>query len=183
MILLFGPAGAGKSVQGKLLAARESWRWISTGELLRQSDDPAVIATLKTGELVRDDLTYEVFERALAESHANGYANVIVDGFPRTAEQATWLEHYMQKAGDKIDLVIVLEVPEAEVLSRLARRGRMEDSPEIIAKRMAIYRQKMYPVLNIFAQAGVKIAHIDGVGTTGEVHDRVYSIVSQECQN
>ena len=59
----------------------------------------------------------------------------------------------------------------------------MEDTPETIAKRMAIYRQKMYPVLGIFAEDGVKITHLNGVGTAGEVHDRIYDEVMGACQN
>ena len=58
MILLFGPTGAGKSMQGQMLAVRQGWKWLSTGEMLRQSQDEAVIRTLQAGELVSDDLTY-----------------------------------------------------------------------------------------------------------------------------
>ncbi len=59
----------------------------------------------------------------------------------------------------------------------------MEDTPETIARRMAIYRQKMYPVLGIFAEAGVKIIHLDGTGTAGEVHDRIYDEVMHAWPN
>jgi adenylate kinase len=175
MILLFGPTGAGKSLQGQMLAVRQGWKWLSTGEMLRQSGDAEVIATLKAGELVSDELTYQIFERAVEEAREQKYPNIIIDGFPRTKEQAAWLAHYMDEHGDKIDEVIVLEVPEAEIMRRLAKRARMEDTPETIAKRMAIYRQKMYPVLGIFAEDGVKIAHLDGTGSAGEVHDRIYT--------
>jgi adenylate kinase len=68
-------------------------------------------------------------------------------------------------------------------MARLEKRGRMEDTPETIAKRMTIYRQKMYPVLGIFAEAGVKIVHLDGTGTAGEVHDKIYDEVIQSWQN
>ena len=78
--------------------------------------------------------------------------------------------------------MVVLEVPEAEIMQRLAKRQRMEDTPETIARRMTIYRQKMYPVLGTFAEDGVKIVHIDGTGTAGEVHDRIYNEVSSVCQ-
>ncbi len=177
MILLFGPTGAGKSMQGQMLAVRQGWKWLSTGEMLRKSDDPAVIATLKAGELVSDQLTYQVFEQAIQDVRDKQYKNVIVDGFPRTKKQAAWLDEYLERANDHIDVVIVLEVPEQEILQRLAKRGRMEDTPETIARRMTIYRQKMYPVLGIFAEAGVKIIHLDGTGTAGEVHDRIYEEV------
>ncbi len=183
MILLFGPTGAGKSMQGQMLAVRQGWKWLSTGEMLRQSNDPEVIATLKSGELISDELTYEVFQHAVQEARDEQYPNIIVDGFPRTAAQAAWLDGYMEKTGEKIDVVVVLEVPEGEIMKRLELRHRMEDTPETIAKRMAIYRQKMYPVLGTFAEADVKIIHLDGTGTAGEVHDRIYDEVAKVCQN
>ena len=181
MILLFGPTGAGKSMQGQMLAVRQGWKWLSTGEMLRQSTDAQVIATLKNGELVSDELTYQVFDQAVQEARNKKYPNIIVDGFPRTKEQAAWLDEYMEKIGEKIDLVVVLEVPESEIMVRLEKRHRMEDTPEIIARRMVIYRQKMYPVLGIFAEADIKIIHLDGTGTAGEVHDRIYSEVVKAC--
>ncbi|HSW92493.1 MAG TPA: nucleoside monophosphate kinase [Patescibacteria group bacterium] len=183
MILLFGPTGAGKSMQGQMLAVRKGWKWLSTGEMLRQSDDPKVIETLKSGELVSDELTYHVFEAAIQDARSKNYGNIIIDGFPRTKEQAAWLDGYMSKMGQKIDAVIVLEVPEAEIMTRLEKRKRMEDTPETIARRMTIYRQKMYPVLGIFAEAGVKIVHLDGTGTAGEVHDRIFDEVERTWQD
>lgn len=182
MILLFGPTGAGKSMQGQMLAVRQGWKWLSTGEMLRQSDDPEIIKILKSGELVSDELTYQVFEKAVQDARDKQYANIIVDGFPRTKEQAAWLDRYMERMGEKIDVVISLEVPEAEIMRRLEKRARMEDTPETIARRMTIYRQKMYPVLGIFAEAGVRIVHLDGVGSAGEVHDRIYDEVAHACQ-
>ncbi len=180
MILLFGPTGAGKSVQGKMLAARQGWKWLSTGEMLRESNDPKMNDLLKTGELIHDAVIYKVFEEAVADATAKQYPNIIVDGFPRTKEQAEWLSDYMEKNDEKIDQVVVLEVPESEILQRLEKRARMEDTPEVIARRMTIYRQKMYPVLSSFAEEGVKILHLDGTGTAGEVHDRIYAEVVGE---
>lgn len=180
MILFFGPTGAGKSMQGQMLAVRQGWKWLSTGEMLRASKDPEVIKVLKSGELVSDELTYEVFEEAVRDAKANNYEKIIVDGFPRTKEQAEWLASYMEESGESIDLVVALEVPEGEIMKRLKKRGRMEDTPETIAKRMNIYRQKMYPVLGSFAEDGVKIVHLDGTGTAGEVHDRIYAEVVGE---
>ena len=183
MILLFGPTGAGKSMQGQMLAVRQGWKWLSTGEMLRASDDPKVIAVLKSGELVSDELTYDVFDKAVQDAKAKHFKNIIVDGFPRTKEQAAWLAKYLEKNNESIDLVVVLEVPEAEIMKRLELRGRMEDAPETIARRMTIYRQKMYPVLGIFAEEGIRILHLNGTGTAGEVHDRIYAEVSEVCQN
>lgn len=174
MIIFFGPTGAGKSMQGQMLAVRQGWKWLSTGEMLRESDDPEVINILKSGELVSDELTYDVFDRAIKEAREKQFENIIVDGFPRTKEQAEWLAEYMETNDQKIDLVVALEVPEGEIMQRLAKRARMEDTPETIARRMSIYRQKMYPVLGIFAEDHVPIVHLDGTGTAGEVHDRIF---------
>lgn len=181
MILLFGPTGAGKSVQGKMLAVRQDWKWLSTGEMLRESKDPEVTKVLKSGELVSDELTFDVFSAAIDDAVEKKYQNIIVDGFPRTKEQAEWMSQYMEKSHQEIDLVIVLEVPESEIMDRLAKRKRMEDTPETIAKRMSIYRQKMYPVLGTFADDGIKIVHVDGTGTAGEVHDKIHAEVSLAC--
>lgn len=173
MIIFFGPTGAGKSVQGQMIAARHEWEWLSTGQLLRDSNDSDIIRILKSGDLVSDGVTYDVFHKAIQEAKEDGFSNVIIDGFPRTKAQAEWLAKYMEMHNEKIDLVIALEVPESEIMKRLEKRGRMEDTPETIAKRMTIYRQKMYPVLGIFAEQGVRIVHIDGTGTVGEIHDRI----------
>ncbi|MBP9667472.1 nucleoside monophosphate kinase [Candidatus Saccharibacteria bacterium] len=175
MILLFGPTGAGKSMQGQMLAVRMGWKWLSTGEMLRSSNDPAIIQILKSGDLVSDALTFEVFNQAVQNAKEMKYPNIIVDGFPRTKVQAEWLATYLEKTKQHIDCVVVLEVPETEIMSRLDKRGRMEDTPATIAKRMTIYRQKMYPVLGIFAEQGIKIVHLDGTGTAGEVHDKIYA--------
>jgi adenylate kinase len=180
MILFFGPTGAGKSMQGQMLAVRMGWKWLSTGEMLRTSKDPDVINVLKSGELVSDELTYAVFDEAVKGAKSTKYPNIIVDGFPRTKDQAEWLANYLETNDERIDLVVVFEVPEAEIMRRLELRGRMEDTPETIAKRMTIYRQKMYPVLGSFAEQGTRIVHLDGTGTAGEVHDRLYGeIVNQ----
>ncbi len=180
MILLFGPTGAGKSMQGQMLAVRMGWKWLSTGEMLRNSNDPAIIQILKSGDLVSDGVTFEVFNEAVQDAKENNFGNIIVDGFPRTKVQAEWLAKYLEKNNETIEQVVVLEVPESEIMKRLEIRGRMEDTPETIAKRMTIYRQKMYPVLGTFAESHIKIVHIDGTGTAGEVHDRLYSEVVGE---
>lgn len=180
MILLFGPTGAGKSMQGQMLAVRMGWKWLSTGQMLRDSNDPHMHELLKTGELMDDETIYQVFVEAVNHARQNNFPKIIVDGFPRTKAQAEWLADYMEQAGEEIEQVVVLEVPESEIMKRLEKRGRMEDTPETIARRMTIYRQKMYPVLGSFAEDDVKIIHLDGTGTAGEVHDRLYSEVVGE---
>jgi adenylate kinase len=171
MIIFFGPAGAGKSVQGQMLAARNGWKWLSTGQMFRESDDPEVKAILKTGELVSDEMTEEVVQKAL---QGNVDANrIIIDGFPRTMRQAEWLMDEKNSLGRTVTMVVVLEVPESVIQERLNLRGREQDKPEIVARRMNIYRREMYPVLSYFADKGIKIVHLDGTGSVGQVHDKI----------
>ena len=171
MIIFFGPAGAGKSVQGQMLSARHGWRWLSTGQMFRDSDDLEVQRILQTAELISDEKTYDVVETALQNS--KDFDHLIIDGFPRTMPQAEWLMQNKNELGREVKMVIVLEVPESEIQKRLASRGRAQDTPELVARRMNIYRREMYPVLGFFAEKGIKIVHIDGTGSVGEVHDKI----------
>ncbi len=171
MILFFGPAGAGKSVQGQFLAARQGWRWLSAGQLLRDTRDAEVLVAQQEGKLVSPAKINQIMGQAL--SRATDISKVILDGFPRTLEQATWLVESRAQHGRSIGLVIVLEVPTAELMNRLRLRGRVDDTPEVIDERLRIYRQEMYPILSYFTEQGINIAHIDGSGTPGQVHDKV----------
>ena len=171
MILFFGPAGAGKSVQGQFLAARQGWRWLSAGQLLRDTRDKEVLQAQQEGKLVSPEKVDEIMGDAL--SRASDVNNIILDGFPRKLEQARWLIESRPLHGRSIGLVIVLEVPRAEIMKRLKLRGRVDDTLEAIDDRLRIYRQEMYPILNYFTEQGVNIVHIDGGGTPGQVHDKV----------
>ncbi len=171
MIVFFGPAGAGKSVQGQILAARNGWRWLSAGQLLRDTRDPELFTQMQTGGLVTPEKVNELMGEALAR--AGNISRVILDGFPRQLVQAEWLVESKSHHGRDIDLVIVLEVPRAELLKRLEVRGRVDDTPEAIDERLKIYRTEMYPILSYFTEQGIRIAHIDGTGTVGQVHDRI----------
>lgn len=181
MIIFFGPAGAGKSVQGQMLAARMGWKWLSTGEMFRESSDKEVKQILKTGELVSDEKTYDVVKEFMEKT--KDMKRLIIDGFPRTMAQAKWLIEEDNAGGRKLEMVVVLEVPESEIQKRLALRGRDQDKPEIIARRMNIYRREMYPVLGYFADQGIKIVHLDGTGSVGEVHDKIVAEVEHNELN
>jgi len=171
MIIFFGPAGAGKSVQGQLLAARQGWRWLSAGQMLRDTHDIELLKQMQTGQLVAPDQVNTLMGEALAR--AKNIDRVVLDGFPRQMMQAQWLIESRPQHERSIALVIVLEVPRAELFKRLDVRGRADDTPEVIEERLKIYRTEMYPVLSYFTEKGVSIAHIEGTGTVGQVHDRI----------
>ena len=173
MIVFFGPAGAGKSMQGQMLAARMGWRWLSAGQILRDTHDPELVATMHAGDLVPHEAITRIMGEAI--SKAGDIDEIILDGFPRELAQAKWLIDSKTDHGRDIALVVVLEVPREELLKRLAIRGRVDDTPEAIDQRLAIYRQEMYPILGLFSDQHVPVVHIDGVGAVGEVHDRIFA--------
>lgn len=171
MIIFFGPAGAGKSVQGQILSARYGWRWLSAGQLLRDTHDPELLKAMSTGELVHNDIANKVMLDALKRS--KDIDHVILDGFPRELSQAEWLVANEPDHERSIAAVVVLEVPKAELIRRLTLRGRADDSPEAIERRLQIFRTEIYPILAYFNEHHVHIVHIDGTGTVGQVHDRI----------
>lgn len=171
MIIFFGPAGAGKSVQGQILAARNGWRWLSAGQLLRDTHDLKLLKEMQTGALVNSDRVNEIMGEAL--KRASNIDQVVLDGFPRQLGQAQWLVESQPDHHRAIGLVIVLEVPRSELIKRLEVRGRVDDTPEAIDERLRIYRTEIYPILTYLTEKGVRIVHIDGTGTVGQVHDRI----------
>ncbi len=171
MIIFFGPAGAGKSVQGQILAARQGWRWLSAGQLLRDTHDKDLIDTMQKGELVPFDRVNTIMNEAI--TRAQNIDQLILDGFPRQLEQATWLVEHQPTHGRSIGVVIVLEVPREELLKRLAVRGRADDTPESIDERLHIYRQEIYPILAYLNDQGIPVVHLNGEGTVGQIHDRI----------
>ena len=171
MIVFFGPAGAGKSVQGQMLAARHGWRWLSAGQLLRDTHDIELIKLMQTGALVTPEKVNDLMGDAL--ERATNIDRVIIDGFPRNLTQAQWLIESKKRHNRPVDLVVVLEVPSSELQKRLEVRGRIDDTPEAIDERLRIYRHEMYPILSYFTENGIKIVHIDGTGSVGQIHDRI----------
>jgi len=154
-----------------MLAARMGWRWLSAGQLLRDTHDPELTQIMQTGVNVSHDAIIKIMSGAI-KSAAN-ISQIILDGFPRMLEQAHWLVESQPTHGRSIGLVVVLEVPRDELLRRLEIRGRVDDTAEAIEQRLNIYRQEMYPILNYLTEQHVPVVHIDGNGTVGEVHDRI----------
>lgn len=171
MIIFFGPAGAGKSVQGQILAARHGWRWLSIGQLLRDSKDPELLEEMSRGVLIEATKVNHVVTEAL--QRAKDIDRIILDGFPRKINQAEWLVKSQPEHSRAIQLVVVLEVPKSEIVRRLHLRGRADDTTEAIEERLHIYRQQIYPILSYFTDRHIPIVHVDGTGTVGQVHDRI----------
>lgn len=171
MIILFGPAGAGKSVQGHMLAARMGWRWLSMGQLLRDTHDAGIAEIMLRGDMVPNEISNRLMGDAIKS--AGSIDQIILDGWPRLREQAEWLINSSGDHGRSVKLVIVLEVPRDELLKRLEIRGRADDNAASIDNRLQLYRNEMYPVLGYLNDQGIPVVHLDGVGPVGQIHDKI----------
>ncbi len=167
MIILFGLAGSGKSTQGKILAEKYGWRWLSVGQVLRDTGE--FDATLQTGELVDDDVVIRLMTGKILEAESEG-KDVILDGYPRDAYQAEWL---VKNMADRINGAIILDVPKDELLTRIEKRGRSDDTTEALAKRFAIVEQNIYTMIGLLEGKDIKVVRVNGVGTFDEVTERL----------
>jgi adenylate kinase len=171
MIVFFGPTGSGKSMQGQIMAARHGWRWVSAGEVLRQTNDPQAADIMKAGKLVPDSITDKL---VLAEIDDDD--KVILDGYPRTVDQAKML---VSRPDIKLSVAIVLDLDPAEIQKRLALRQRAEDTPETIAQRIELYNSTTKPILDCLNEHGVIVEHVDGSGLVGAIHDRIEAVLEK----
>lgn len=181
MILFFGPAGSGKSVQGQILGARPGWRWISTGELLRDTHDPDISRTINAGNLISSDQMNKVITEALQQ--AIDIKHVVLDGYPRKIEQAQWLVENLPKHERSISLAIVLIVPRIDIDRRMALRGRLDDTLEAIDKRLNVYRQTTSQILAYLAEQHVPVVQVDASGTIDQVHDKIQAQIDAVVAN
>lgn len=181
-IFLLGPQGCGKGTQAAILSERLGIPQFSMGQLLRDAaakeGDLAdrIHAIQIAGMLVPGKIVAEVLRTRLSQPDcAGGY---ILDGFPRDEDQyESYAEH------DKPTAVIVIKVPRAVSLERIAHRSRTEkredDTPEAIERRLAIYDKDTEPMINHYREQGL-LREVDGVGTVEEVADRIYGICTQK---
>ncbi len=176
-ILLFGAQGSGKGTLGKLLAPVVKGPHISTGEAFREEKDAdtdlgrLVAPYLDTGELAPDHVTVQFIEGRLKAPDCR--RSFILDGFPRNRLQVDMFEEVLCQRGINLTAAIELTGPEDLLISRIQKRGRLDDlDPEVVRKRLRIYYEKTAPLTNFYASKGLLIK-VDGVGTAEEVLDRV----------
>ena len=174
MIILFGLAGSGKGTQGKALSEIFGWRWLSVGQAIRETHEYDEI--INAGNLILDDDVIKIMNKQINKAESEGF-DVILDGYPRDAVQARYL---MENMPEKIDGAIILEVPKEELFERLALRGRDDDQErESIERRFEIFEQNITEILEILKAKDISIQRVDGVGTVGEVTDRLVDVVEE----
>lgn len=173
-LVLVGPPGAGKGTQAVRLAERLEVPHISSGDLfranLRERTELGLAAQryMDAGELVPDEVTVGMLRERLAEDDAaKGF---ILDGFPRTAPQADALDELLRAAGNQLDAVVSLEVPDEVLVRRLLGRGRDDDTENVIRRRQEVYREETAPLLKHYAE---QLVTVDAVGDIAEITDRI----------
>ena len=210
-LILVGPPGAGKGTQAERLTEDFGLPYYATGNILR---DAVANGTelgkqakehMDAGELVPDDVIIGVILEALASDEAaNGF---LLDGFPRTVPQADALGEALQKVGRKLTAVLLIDVPDEEVVRRLSGRRisslgprlprrlrpaqapdrcdidgsaliqRDDDKPETIRKRLAVYHEQTEPLVDYYESRDL-LRRFDGTRTPTEVHDHVRATVA-----
>jgi adenylate kinase len=179
-IILFGPPGVGKGTQAKILSERFHIPHISTGDMLREEiklqTDLGIKAKvlMDAGNLVPDNIMVGMIRSVLqSKKCANG---IILDGFPRTVEQAEALELMMEELHITLKRVLSIEVTEEHIMERLMKRSetehRADDTAETIAKRITIYKKSTAPVKDYFESRGLLVT-VNGEGAVEEVSKRM----------
>lgn len=171
-IVIFGAPGSGKGTQSERIVAKYGINHISTGDVLR-AEIKAGTELGKTakgyidqGQLLPDELIIDILASTL-----DGFKEskgVIFDGFPRTIAQAEALKKMLAERGQEVSIMLDLDVPEDELMTRLIKRGqesgRADDNEETIKKRLVVYHSQTSPLIDWYKEDG-KYCHINGLGS------------------
>lgn len=186
-IVIFGAPGSGKGTQSDLLIKKYGFGHISTGDVLRNEikNGTELGKTAKgyidNGQLIPDELMVSILA-SVYDGFGADHAGVIFDGFPRTIAQAEALKTMLAERGHAVAAMIELDVPEAELMKRLIKRGqesgRSDDNEETIKKRLDVYHNQTSPLIDWYEKEGIH-NHIDGLGEL----DRIFKDICEVVDN
>ena len=186
-IVIFGAPGSGKGTQSDLLIKKYGFGHISTGDVLRNEikNGTELGKTAKgyidNGQLTPDELMVSILA-SVYDGFGADHAGVIFDGFPRTIAQAEALKAMLAERGHAVAAMIELDVPEAELMKRLIKRGqesgRSDDNEETIKKRLDVYHNQTSPLIDWYEKEGIH-NHIDGLGEL----DRIFKDICEVVDN
>ena len=211
-LILLGPPGAGKGTQAKRLEDKHNLRQISTGDMLRAEVKNGTEiglqakAVMDRGELVPDEIIISMLAQRV-DGAASGGAGFILDGFPRTGNQADILEQALSRRGTSITAVLLIEAPDETIVQRMSGRRqcpdghvyhvdfnppredgvcdvdgkpleqRDDDRPETVEKRLATYHEQTEPLVERYDEEGL-LRRFDGTRDPDEVHDRIRATIA-----
>jgi adenylate kinase len=189
-LVLFGPPGAGKGTQAKLLTESRALPQLSTGEMLRAAiaagTELGVSAKsiMDRGDLVSDDIVIAIIAERL--DHPDAASGAVFDGFPRTIAQAEALDALLESRGKKIDLAIELKVNDEALIARSENRVREmlaagetprgDDTPETLRKRLEVYYRNTAPLIAYYRNQG-KLKTVNGMASIPEVTQAMAAVL------
>jgi len=178
-VLVLGPQGSGKGTQAKRIAAEYDVPHVSTGDMFRALDDSTdlgreVKEIMERGDLVPDGVTVRMIrERLAADDAARGF---ILDGFPRNLAQAEALDEMLREIGRNLDVIFFFDLDDAtakqRALGRAHEEGRTDDTPETIARRLAVYHEQTEPVVEYYRTTG-KLVPLHAGRTVEDVSEEI----------
>ena len=175
-LVMLGPPGSGKGTQAEVLAERLGVPAISTGEMLRRAVTSGselgrrVESIMKSGVLVDDATMADVVrERLGREDAGTGY---LLDGYPRTLAQAGTLGRILDENDSSLNGVVMIDVPEDELVRRALLRQREDDTEEVIRRRLEVYREKTEPLIEYYQGLGL-LRPVDGNRSIAEVSEGI----------
>ncbi len=179
-LIILGPPGAGKGTQSVLIAEKLILKHLSTGEILRKAVKDGtplgvkVKEVIDSGNLVSDEIMVSIIKDAISADDAkNGF---ILDGFPRTIEQARELDSIMASLGYGAAKVININLADKELIRRMLGRGRKDDTEETISNRLNIYKEQTAPVNEHYTQKSA-VFDIYGIGSISEINDKILEVL------
>ena len=179
-LVLLGPPGAGKGTQAAILSEKLGVPAISTGDLFRANIGQGTPLGLEAkkyidaGELVPAEITNNMVRARLAEPDAaNGF---LLDGVPRSVEQARELEAILKDLDTQLDGVLSFDIDEDVVVERMLARGRADDTEDVIRNRLRVYREETAPLLDYYADS---LVTVDAVGEVDEINARALAALGK----
>jgi len=181
MIVLFGVAGSGKSMQGRLLADERGYAWISTGEVLRVLVTGKRRHEMLEGKLLSDDEMIRIMDTVFNLINLN--EEFVLDGFPRTVAQSDWLLEQVHSSRIHLTAIFNLNASKDVVRGRLETRGRLDDTSDAIERRFKEFETVTVPIIDFFKQESVPVYDIDASKPPEAVHADMIAYIDSRPKN